>query len=78
LIDVLDDALALIATGKIEIDIRPLAAFFREKALEEQLHCNCVDRGDSERIADRAVGGRSTALHENVLRSAELDDVPND
>ena len=28
LVDMLDDALALIAAGKVEIDIRPLAAFF--------------------------------------------------
>jgi hypothetical protein len=78
LVDVLNDALALIAAGKVEIDIRPLAAFFGEKALEEQLHRNCVDRGDAERIANGAVGGRSAALHQNVLGSAEFDDVPND
>ena len=74
----LDDALALVATGKVEIDVGPFAAFLRKKALEEQLHGNCVDGGDAERIADGAVGSRSAALDEDVLGSAKLDDVPND
>ncbi len=38
LIDVLNDALALIAAGQVEIDVRPLAAFFGEESLEEQIH----------------------------------------
>ena len=78
LVDVLDGALALIAAGQIEIDVRPLAAFFGEKALEEQFHCDRIDRGDAERIADRAVGGRAAALHQDVVAAAELDDVPDD
>ena len=74
----LDDALALIAAGKIEIDIRPFAAFFGQKALEQQLHRHRVDGSDPERIADGAVGGRAAALHENVLGPAKFDDVPDD
>src|SRR5919108_5040697 len=35
LIYVLDHALALIAARQVEIDIRPLAALLREKALEQ-------------------------------------------
>src|SRR5437016_9403583 len=33
LVDVLDDALALIAGGKVEVDVGPLASLFREEAL---------------------------------------------
>ena len=78
LVDVLDGALALIAAGQIEIDVRPLAALFGKKALEEQFHVHRIDGRDAERIADRAVGGRSAALHQNVLAPAEVDDVPDD
>ena len=39
LVDVLDDALALVAAGQVEIDVGPLAALFREEALEEQAPC---------------------------------------
>src|ERR1700683_1875913 len=78
LVDVLDGALALIAAGEIEIDVRPLTTLLRKKTLEQQFHFDGVNRGDAERIADRAVGGRSAALHQNVLFAAELDDVPDD
>ena len=78
LVDVLDDALAPIAARQIEIDVRPLAALLGEKALEEQLHADRIDRGDPERVADGAVGRRPAALHENALLPAEIDDVPDD
>ena len=78
LVDVLDHAFALVAAGQIEIDVRPLAAFFGKKAFEEQLHLHRIDGRDSQRVTDRAVGGRAAALHENVVRAAELDDVPDD
>ena len=38
LIHILNRALALVAAGQIEIDVRPLAALLREEALEQQLH----------------------------------------
>src|SRR5262249_45988700 len=41
-VDVLNGAFALIAAGKIEIDVRPLAAFFGEKSLEQQLHLDRI------------------------------------
>ena len=78
LINVLNDALALIAAGQIEIDVRPFAAFFGEKALEQQFHADRIDRRYSKRITDGAVGRRAAALHQNVLLAAELDDVPDD
>ncbi len=78
LVDMLDDFFALVAAGQVEIDVGPLAAFFRKKTLEEQLHADGVDRGDPERVADGAVGGRSAPLHENVLLAAEADEIPDD
>ena len=77
-VDVLDDALALIARGKIEIDVRPLAALLGQKPLEQQLHRNRIDGGDAERVTDRAVRRGAAPLHENLLALAELDDVPDD
>ena len=37
-----------------------------------------IDGRDAERVADRAVGRGAAALHEDVVRAAELDDVPHD
>ena len=78
LVEVLDDFFALVAAGQVEVDVGPLAALFGEKALEEKFHADGVDGGDAERVADGAVGGRSAALHENVLLAAVADDVPDD
>src|SRR5205085_10124421 len=77
-IDVLDHALTSIAARQIEVDVRPLAARLGEKPLEEQVHLHRIHRGDAERIADRAVGGRAPTLHEHVVAATELDDVPDD
>ena len=76
LVDVLNDALALIAAGQIEIDVRPLAAFFGEKSFEEQFHPDGIDGGDSERITDRAVRGRAAALHQDVLARGKTGRCP--
>jgi hypothetical protein len=78
LVDVLDDALALVAAGQIDIDVGPFAALFGEKALEQQVHADRVDRGDAERVADRAVGGRAAALRQDAVLAAEAHDVPDD
>ena len=78
LVDILDGALALIAAGKIDIDIGPFAALFGEEALEQQIHADRIDGRDSERIADRAVGGRSAPLRQNAVLAAEVHDVPDD
>ena len=37
--DVLDDLLALVAGGKVDVDIRPLAAFLGEESFEEEIPC---------------------------------------
>ena len=78
LIDGLNRAFALIAAGKIEIDVGPLAALFGKESLEEQLHFHRIDGSDAERVTDRAVGCRAAALNQDVVFTAELDDVPND
>src|SRR6185312_13254319 len=67
LVDVLDGLLALIAAGKVDIDIGPLAAFFAEEALEQKVHADWIDRGDSEGVADGAVGGAPPALAEDIV-----------
>src|SRR4029079_18456768 len=63
---------------KLEIYVGPLAALFREKPLEQQLHADRIDGGDAERIADGAVGGRPAALPQNLLPPAEVDEIPDD
>ena len=77
-VDVLDDPFAPITARQIEIDIRPFAAFFRQKALEEQFHAHRVDRRDAQAVTDGAVGGRPAPLHQDALLAAEIDDVPDD
>ena len=71
-------ALALIAAGEIEIDVRPFAALFGQKPLEQQIHAYRIDRGDAQRVADGAVGRRAAALHQNIFLFAEANNVPDD
>ena len=78
LVDVLNDPLAPIAARQIEIDVGPLAAFLGQEALEQQLHLDRIDGRDPEAVADRAIGRRPAALHEDVLLPAVVDDVPDD
>ena len=74
----MNGALALIAAREIEVDVRPFAALFGEKPLEEQIHAHRIDRGDAQRVADGAIGRRAAALHQNIFFAAEADDVPDD
>ena len=76
-VQILNDAFALVAAGQIEIDVGPLAAFFGQKALEQQFHADGIDRRDPQRIADGAVGGGAASLDQNVLLAAEADQVPH-
>src|SRR5579862_8727462 len=70
-VEVLDNFFSLVAAGKIKIDIRPLAALFRKKTFEEKLHSDGIDGGNAQRITDGTIGGRSAALYQNVLFTAE-------
>src|SRR4030095_12554165 len=78
LIDVLNYTLTLIAAWQIEVYVRPLSAFFRKKAFEQQLHPNRIDSGYSKRVTHCAVSGRTSSLNENFLIPAEVDYVPDD
>ena len=77
LINVLNRLLALLSAGQIQIDVRPFAALFRQKALEQQIHANRIDRRDAQCIAHHAVSRRTASLHQNALASAELHNVPH-
>ena len=72
-VDVLNDLLAFIPAGQVEIDVGPFAALFGKEALKEQFHADGIDGGDAERVTDGAVGGRAAALHEDVLLAAVAD-----
>src|SRR5207245_3122256 len=78
LVNVLNRPLALVAARQIEIDVGPFAALFGKKTLEQKLHAYGIDRGDAKRTATRAICRRATALHENAMALAKLNDVPND
>jgi hypothetical protein len=78
LVDVLDNLLALVAGGQVEVDVRPLAALLGQEAFKEELHLDWIDGGDRQRVADRRVGGRAASLGHDLLALAEADDVPDD
>ncbi len=78
LVDILDDALALVARWQVDIDIRPLAALLGKESLEQQFHADRIDCRDAQRIADRAIGRRSAPLREDAILPAEFDQVPDD
>src|SRR5262249_28304700 len=68
----------LVSAGKVEIDIRPFAAFFGKKPLEQQFHADGIDSSDSERIANCTISSRAASLHQDVLLTAEANNVPDD
>src|SRR6266487_5973916 len=76
-INFLDDALAAIAAGKIEIDIGPAFAALIEKPFENQIVTDRIDRRDPKTITNRTVGGAAAALHHDVVLATEIDDVPD-
>ena len=76
--DVLDDALALLARGQVDVDVGPLAALLREEALEEQLHGDGVDGGDAQGVTHGAVGRGAAPLGEDALLAREAGDVVDD
>ena len=47
-VNVLDHALTLIAAGKIEINVGPLAALFGEETFEEEIHLDGINGSDAE------------------------------
>ncbi len=77
LINILDGTLALVAAGQVNINVGPLATFFRKEALKQQLHAHGIHGGDAKAIADSTVGGRAASLRQNPLAAAELRDIPH-
>ena len=55
LVDVLDDLLAPLVL-EVHIDIRRLAAFGGNEALEQQIDLRRIDRSDEEAVAHRRIG----------------------
>src|SRR6516165_4959076 len=76
-VNILNRLLALIAAGKIEIDIRPLAPLLRKEAFKQQLHSNGVDGRNAQRITDRAIGSRASSLNQDALLAAVTHNVPD-
>src|SRR5436190_6157187 len=77
LVHVLDHALAL-AVGEVDVDVRRFGALLAEKALEQEVEPDRIDRGDAEAVADGGVGGRSASLTEDPFTPREAHDVPDD
>src|SRR6266550_1306700 len=76
-VQILDYALTLIAAGKIEIDVRPLATLLRKKTFKKQIHAHRIHRGNAQRIANCTVRSRTAALNQNALFTAEADQIPD-
>jgi hypothetical protein len=72
-VDPLQDDLASLVL-EIHIDVRRLAPFLGDEALEQQVVAFGVDGGDAQDVADRRVGGGAAALAEDVLAAGEADD----
>ena len=77
LVDVLNDALPLIAARKVDVDVGHFAALFGEETFEEKLHFDWVNGCDAKRIADRAIGRGAASLGENSLLFTEAHDIPD-
>jgi len=76
--DVLNDELAAVAGGKVDVDVGPRAAVFGKEALEEQAAADGVDVGNAEGVADGGVGGGAAALAEDAVAFGEVHDVVDD
>ena len=73
-IDVLDDFLAPLVL-EVDVDVRRLVAFFRDKAFDKHGHARRIDLGDPEAKTHGRVGRRTPALAQNVLRTRVRHDV---
>src|SRR2546423_11074844 len=78
LVDILNDFFALVAAREIEIDVGPLAALLREEALKEKFHADGINGGDTQRVADGAVGGGAASLNQDGFLAAVTDPGPED
>lgn len=60
---------------EVDIDIRRLVAFLTDETFEEKVIGRGIDRGNSEDIADRAIGRRSPALAKNALAPGKARNI---
>src|SRR5205809_803798 len=76
-VNFLNDALASVAAGKIEIDIGPTFPAFIQEPFENQIVTDRIDRRNAEAITNRAIGRAAAALDHDIVLAAEIDDVPD-
>src|ERR1700722_20989256 len=77
MVDVLDRLLSLIPGGQIEIDVRPFPAALAQEAFKEQIHAHWIDRGYFKRIANGRIRRTPSALYQDVVSFAEINQVPH-
>ena len=73
LVDPLHDDLAPLML-EVDIDVRGLVALLGDKALEQEIVALGIDAGDAQDVADGGIGGRASALAQDVLAARELHD----
>ncbi|MDR8761997.1 hypothetical protein FEP90_03694 [Burkholderia multivorans] len=74
LIDVLHNLLAPLVL-EIHVDVRWLAALFRDETLEQHVPACGIHFRDAEAVADCRVRGRAPSLTQDVLAACKADDV---
>ena len=77
-IDFLDHLLAHVLARQVEVDVGPVGAALRQEPLEQELAGDGVDRGDAQRVADRAVGRAPAPLHEDAVVAGKTAEIPDD
>src|SRR4051794_18956983 len=76
-INFLNHAFTPVAAGQIEINVWPTFAAFAEKALENEVIADRINRCNPKAITDRTIGGAAAPLHHDIVFAAEIDDVPD-
>src|SRR5690606_37828863 len=71
--DILDDFLAPLPGGEIDVDVWPRTTVFRKKSLEQEATADWIDVGDAERVADGGIRRRAAALAEDPAAAGKLD-----
>src|SRR5207302_8730376 len=76
-VNILNGFFALVTAGQVQINVRPLTTLFRKKALKQQLHSHRINGSNGQRVTNRAVRRRPSALNQNSVVAAEADNVPH-
>jgi len=83
-VNFLDDGFAEFAAGEVEIDVGPggaavgVDATFAEEAFKEEAIFYRIDGGDTEGVADDAIGGGASALREDAVGAGPFAEVGDD